>query len=328
MEEFDPERHRTERRQALPIGLAWLTVAPLVVVAGLRIVAHDATLELIVLNAVTPWLYLPAWPALGVALYFRRWTLVATAGVLALLHVLWMDPRSVVAARPPEVAEPAMRFRVMSANLLMVNRDMEGIVAELRASRPDLLLVQELTPEWVERFNETDFRALLPHGSEIPRTDSFGIGIYARSKLVVERFDLYELPALRAEMKVGERTLHVLNVHTLPPRTPRYVPIWNGMMQHIVELARKGPRPLLLGGDLNATTHARWYRELEGASLRGAHEERGRGFATTWPNGRFPFPPIRLDHFLVSPEIAVLDVWEGEGRGSDHRPIVADLVIR
>jgi endonuclease/exonuclease/phosphatase (EEP) superfamily protein YafD len=41
-----------------------------------------------------------------------------------------------------------------------------------------------------------------------------------------------------------------------------------------------------------------------------------------------PFQPIRLDHLLVSREVEMLSVAEGEGRGSDHRPIVAEFALR
>jgi endonuclease/exonuclease/phosphatase (EEP) superfamily protein YafD len=41
----------------------------------------------------------------------------------------------------------------------------------------------------------------------------------------------------------------------------------------------------------------------------------------------FPLPPVRLDHVLLSPELGCTAVREGEGRGSDHRPVIADLVL-
>jgi endonuclease/exonuclease/phosphatase (EEP) superfamily protein YafD len=36
---------------------------------------------------------------------------------------------------------------------------------------------------------------------------------------------------------------------------------------------------------------------------------------------------MRLDHVLVSHGIEVRSIREGLGRGSDHRPIIADLVL-
>jgi endonuclease/exonuclease/phosphatase (EEP) superfamily protein YafD len=215
----------------------------------------------------------------------------------------------------------------MSANLLMVNEDTEGIAGEVLAARPDVLLVQELSPRWLARFEQPDLSAALPYRSAVARTDSFGIGVYSRTPLVTEQLDLSGLPAFRADVKVRDKTLRIFNFHTLPPRTPSYVPTWNAMMARIVTLVGEQHGPLLLGGDLNATPHTAWFRRLLATGLRGAHEERGRALATTWPNGLLPLPPIRLDHLLVSPHIQVLGVIEGEGRGSDHRPVIGDFAL-
>jgi endonuclease/exonuclease/phosphatase (EEP) superfamily protein YafD len=324
--EFDPERHRAERRAALPIVASWLLTLPLLLIAWLRLVAPDATLELIVLNALTPWLYLPVWIGFGAGLYFRQRLLAACAGSVVVLHLLWLDPRGLVAA---DLVAPASspRLRVMSANVLMVNDDTEGIAAEVLQASPDLLLVQELTQDWAERFDAADVRGLFPHRVAVPRDDSFGIGLYARRPVAIRELDLSGLPALRAELRLADRTLTVFNVHTLPPRSAEYVAIWNEMMETIVALIRREPGPVLLAGDLNVTRHHRWYRELVSLGLRDAHERRGRAWVSTWPNGRMPYPSLRLDHFLASAELEALDVREGQGRGSDHRPIIGDFSL-
>lgn len=325
--DFDPERHIVERRWALPVAVCWFVVLPLLVVATLRLVAHDATFELVALNAITPWLYLPAWCALALGLFVRKTRLSMAAGSIVIAHVVWLDPRVLLRAEHPAPASNA-RLRVMSANVLMVNRDTEGISREILEANPDLLLVQELSPTWEARFQRDDFIRLLPNRYAISRTDSFGIGIYSRAPLQVDERDLFGLPALRAEVAIRDRTLTVLAVHTLPPRTRQYAEHWNQMMQTVSDWVRAENGPLLLAGDLNATRDTLWYRRLLALGLRGAHEECGRGFATTWPNGLFPFPPIRLDHFLVSNAVDVLAVREGQGQGSDHRPIVGEFEVR
>ena len=58
-----------------------------------------------------------------------------------------------------------------------------------------------------------------------------------------------------------------------------------------------------------------------------AHDALGRGLATTWPNGLFPVPPLRLDHVLASADVVPVAVREGIGAGSDHRPVVVDVTI-
>jgi endonuclease/exonuclease/phosphatase (EEP) superfamily protein YafD len=37
---------------------------------------------------------------------------------------------------------------------------------------------------------------------------------------------------------------------------------------------------------------------------------------------------LRIDHILVSPEIGVVDAFAGGKEGSEHRPVIADLLLR
>jgi endonuclease/exonuclease/phosphatase (EEP) superfamily protein YafD len=85
---------------------------------------------------------------------------------------------------------------------------------------------------------------------------------------------------------------------------------------------------LVVAGDFNATRHHPSFRRFLSDGMADAHEERGRGWAATWPQNRRPLPPLmRLDHVLVSPDVEVRSIREGLGQGSDHRPIIADLVL-
>ena len=75
-----------------------------------------------------------------------------------------------------------------------------------------------------------------------------------------------------------------------------YFRFWRRCQEVISEL----PRPLVVIGDFNATQFSAAYKQLTSGDLRGAHVDRGRGSAVTWPNGRSMIPPIRIDHALLS----------------------------
>jgi endonuclease/exonuclease/phosphatase (EEP) superfamily protein YafD len=70
------------------------------------------------------------------------------------------------------------------------------------------------------------------------------------------------------------------------------------------------------------------YRQLTADRLRSAHDDRGRGWVSTWPNGQVWLPPVRIDQVFVSPEVECVRIVEGEGRGSDHKPVIVDVRIR
>jgi endonuclease/exonuclease/phosphatase (EEP) superfamily protein YafD len=85
--------------------------------------------------------------------------------------------------------------------------------------------------------------------------------------------------------------------------------------------------PVVVLGDFNTTQHSRVYEQLEADGLRSAHEDRGRGYATTWPNRQQPIPPIRIDQAFLSPEVECVSIEEGDGPGSDHKPLILDIRV-
>ena len=55
------------------------------------------------------------------------------------------------------------------------------------------------------------------------------------------------------------------------------------------------------------------------------------GFGYGYSHGhalRFGFSFLRIDHMLVSKEIGVADAFPGGWQASEHRPVIADLLLR
>ena len=63
---------------------------------------------------------------------------------------------------------------------------------------------------------------------------------------------------------------------------------------------------------------------VKSGKLRNARS--GFGILPTWPTF-MPLVYIPIDHFLVNKEIGVLKVRTGPKVGSDHLPLITDLVI-
>ena len=78
-------------------------------------------------------------------------------------------------------------------------------------------------------------------------------------------------------------------------------------------------------GDLNATPwSAHFKRLLRNAKLRNA--SRGHGIHRTWPVGMW-LMRIPIDHALHSVDVAIADFYVGDEVGSDHLPIVVDVIV-
>ena len=88
-------------------------------------------------------------------------------------------------------------------------------------------------------------------------------------------------------------------------------------------------RPLVLAGDLNAPESSSVIRTLLALGLRDAFSTAGRGYGYSYGQAlKLGFSFLRIDHILVSPEIGVADCFVGNGGASEHRPVIADLLLR
>ena len=155
------------------------------------------------------------------------------------------------------------------------------------------------------------------------------INMFSRIPLIENKDKWFVGSCLQTiEIPVGSKTLRIIGLHAPRPQKlqkDNYDEFWANAVPMI--LSEQGP--LVVVGDFNATQYSAVYKRLTSGGLRSAHQDRGRGYATTWPNGQYWLPSlIRIDQALISPEIECVSITEGEGKGSDHEPLVLDVKIR
>lgn len=217
----------------------------------------------------------------------------------------------------------------MSANLLGNNPRPELLVAELAAEDADVLVLQEVTKRWWSELESGGLFEKYPHRHEEIRPDAFGSAILSRYPL--EELDVWQVnnvPMIRCTVVADGTRLRLYNMHPWPPATTQFAETWNQQHKKLAELLSAETGPTLAIGDFNATQHSVWLKRHTSGRMRSAHVDRGRGLAVSWPNGKRLLPPIRIDHALLSPEIGCLDVREGPGAGSDHKPLIVDLLLK
>jgi endonuclease/exonuclease/phosphatase (EEP) superfamily protein YafD len=313
----------------LPEVLGWVVVAPLAVCAGVQLAQRSEASSLLLLAAgLTPWLWPPALVALAIGLWRGRPLLAvvaaATSGVLLTSAVagLGLPTRS----RP---AGPLPTVRLFTANVHDANPDMGPIAEELAAVAPDLVALQELDPDGAERLARSGVLDRFPYSVTETRWGASGIALWSRFPLVDARVeDVQGRPFIAATAMVGTHRLRLYTVHMVAPLRGDDRVQWQDQLRRVGEEVRAASGPLVVAGDFNATRYHPSFRRLLREGLRDAHEQRGRGWAATWPRGRRLLPPmLRLDHVLVSPGLAVQAIREGVGEGSDHRPVIADLAL-
>lgn len=303
---------------------AWAATVPVAGVAAARVVGFDRHPALSVANAGTHFVYLPAWGALAVGVRQRRPGLVAVAGAVAAAHVAWTAPE--LLGRRRAAGLDGTRFRLVTSNVWAHSPDSTPLGEELAGLAADVLLLQELTMDRLADLKATGLFDRFPYSFVDARPGSFGSGIWSRFPLDDgEGFEAGGPPMSRATLDIGGAKVQVFCVHAKAPMRRRWIRMWK---THLTALegefrAAYESGPVIMAGDYNSTWGHQPFRQLLAAGLRDAHVDVGRALATTWPRPSL----FRIDHVLLSEGVEALAVRAGAGRSSDHRPVVADLLL-
>jgi endonuclease/exonuclease/phosphatase family metal-dependent hydrolase len=323
------ERWHTGSRSAFPVAIGWLVIAPLAVCAAADVaqLQESSTLLLLAIG-LTPFLGVPALVALGIGLQYRHRVLTGVSAATAGVFLLSTLPGLGIPTGARPLTGTQSLLRLFSANVHFANPDIGWIAEEITATTPDVVALQEIDLDGAAGLRKSGALGRFPYAATVLRTGPAAIGLWSRFPLADVRVDdVYGMPFISATMVSGGRRLRVYTVHLIAPLDGDRVR-WRAQLRWLDEELRRQPEPLVVSGDFNATRYHPSFRSLLSDRLGDAHERHGRGWAMTWPGDQWPLPPLmRIDHVLVSPDIGVRSVREGLGQGSDHRPIIADLVL-
>ena len=287
------------------------------------------TLGVLAVGAL-PVLLLPAYALLVLAAPLRDRRLALLSAAVVAGHLLLVLP-SLQPAGVSAQARDAPRLRVVTSNLYVLNETPEEAARAVRALRPDVLVVTELTVEGRAALASQGVLDDLPHEALRWGSGAEAVGLFSRTPLSEVAFTPYGGRVLpRAVVEVGGTRVQVLGEHTQPAFSVFEVQ-WRGSLARLRADVEATPLPVVVAGDLNSTREHRPFRRLLEVGLRDAHEERGRGLARTWPASA---PLVLYDHVLVrdgrgpgAARVEVLAVREADVPGSDHRAVVSELAV-
>jgi endonuclease/exonuclease/phosphatase (EEP) superfamily protein YafD len=242
------------------------------------------------------------------------------------------------APRTPAIerAEPGTALRVMSVNVLVVNSRHDDVIAGIERAAPDIVALQEISRAWhpvIERLT-----ARFPHVAPADwRARSSDNILLSRHPIAESRMAIPPGPArwfahVEATVNVSGAPVRVLAVHPPLPAGALLTDIRQAHLDYYARLAAATELPLLIVGDFNITPYSPRFRAmLREGGLRYVHL--GWAWPRSWPSanrGSYQryvrgFP---IDHVLTSRHFAVAGARAAEDVGSDHYPVVADLVLR
>lgn len=251
-----------------------------------------------------------------------RWSLVAAVCVaLNAFYVLpWFFPS------PVKVA--GTRLKLLQANVEHDNVQYEKLLAYVKEEAPDIASFQEVDEEWAIQLAK--LKEIFPYAKIEVQESGGGIALF--SKIKPETIEKNELglswrAGIEATFKLEKTLLHLLVIHPPTPTEAINFPPRNQQLQAATERLQSWPAPKILMGDLNDTMWSSYHSPmLRQANMVNAR--RGQGIVPSWPAWLMLKPlMIPIDHCLVSPEIVVVSVKAGKNVGSDHLPLVVELIV-
>ena len=319
---------RVTWRQAVQI-LGWLIVAAcgwILVSSQLGITWPFAT---VAGQAFAPIALLVAWPVLIAAAVRRAWVLTTAAALVCLAHVsvvaplVRQDPRPSWAATSPTLT-------IASANVLFENSRPTAGVAALAKVDADVIVLVELTPVWVDEMRLAGLLERYPFHEMTPvKGAATGSGIFSKLPIAAEYADQAQARLVHSvDVVVGNQTVRIVELHPQAPNSGPMLDSWEKQIEGHATIVDKRAGPMVLVGDLNASYLHPPFRQLLSHGLRDAHELAGEGLTFSYPLGSSVPPVTRIDHALITKEIAVLSVTELTIPGSDHRGFITRLAVQ
>ena len=243
---------------------------------------------------------------------------------LALLNLLIVGSSW---ARLAPANETLPSLSLMHLNVNRHNPDLTAALDHINRQQPDILFLQEITPENLIPLTVglAGYELVLAE----PRENTHGSALFLLPAAVagdVSAEIIYlpaapDRPLLQVRLEVAGQRVSLLSFHVIRPRSAWTV---QAQAEEITGAAAwsqaqqaRGDRVVIVG-DFNATP---WSAPLRGLRRDGGLHLAGSrpGRWATWP-GFLPFLPIDLA--LGSEGIRFVGYERGPGVGSDHRPVM------
>ena len=245
-------------------------------------------------------------------------------------------------APQPDVTRASDVFlRVMTYNVKWGREDPQAVVADIQKYNPDLIVmqdsagVQQTAVGTAFATYDVQVDGQYTIASRLPVSSLTGVDIsFPGSDHHCDRFRLL----------VGGTEVTIYTAHLLSPR----VGLSNVRHHHIKPMKENvadrliegqllttnyeedqaaNPAPAVLMGDLNSPPPSMVVRELTSAGLHDAFSAAGSGYGYSYGGLTvIGAPYIRIDHIMVNKYFRVSKCWVGNSIGSDHSPLIADLV--
>lgn len=302
---------------------ALLIASPLLLVAVVRLLALDAFSPLVAWVSFVPYVAVLL-VAGAVGAYFwhaRRAAVVLLVFGLGLAAVV--APRTVAKDDPVPRGTP---LGILTANLLKGHASPHGFSLLVRATDPDVVAMQELTPEmWDSLTRPGGIGDDYPYRFAQPQRKRHGIGVMSRVPLKQLRPDPVTYTDFTwPELQLGDWPVAFRTIHPNPPVAPVQTRGWQRNLGDLPASRRSDGMLRIVAGDFNATLDHRAFRRVLDRGYEDAGRMTGNGLVPTWEGDFFR---LTIDHVIYDSAIAAQSYSVHDLPGSDHNAVFVRLVV-
>lgn len=223
--------------------------------------------------------------------------------------------------------EPGAAFRLIASNVKMGNRRYADFVRTIGREKADFLILMEVDEGWMQGLapllDEFD------HVIALPQPNAYGMALASRHPLsdVSTACLLTEgVPSIVATVELSQaQRFRLYCIHPEPPVPHRGSEGRDGETALVALAAREETLPVLVSGDLNDVAWSGTTRRFRRIS-RLLDPRIGRAVFSTF-DARYPFIRWPLDHLFHSAEFRLKDMRRLDSCGSDHFPVLFDMVL-
>jgi endonuclease/exonuclease/phosphatase (EEP) superfamily protein YafD len=254
----------------------------------------------------------------------RRWRAAVAAGLVVAALAVVLAPRAVGGDAPSPAQGVALRLMTLN---LRYGGATDAAISLVRRERPDVLSLQEVTPEALDQLEAAGIDKWLPYHAARPQPAVAGTALYGKAPLTRARtvnagtrFDM-----VRAETVYRGVKLDLVAAHPSPPVPGPPTEDWRLDTDRLPRPTSGDGTVTILAGDFNATLDHSPLRHLIARGYVDAADAVGKGLTPTWQEGWVL--PVTIDHVLVESGVGVRAVRVYDAAGTDHRALVADLTL-
>ncbi|MGD1715785.1 endonuclease/exonuclease/phosphatase family protein [Dapis sp. BLCC M172] len=285
----------------------------------------------------------------------KRWfciiSSIACLLLMGWLHTQYFSPQTISFSPQTISAVNAQPLKIFSLNNSWHKTEPETLVERIKQEKPNIVFLQEITRNHIRK----SFPKLKAEYPDQTSDDLKGYRAAILSKYPIEFKENLHLAGhsevqQRAIIKINQQLIVVYNIQTISPwiRLRKILPFLTipvyefsertAEIQDLIERLKKESLPIIVAGDFNMSEQSQDYYYLTQV-LTDSWKVSGIGFGLTWPAGwrldflipnstwKLDYPLFRIDYIWYSNHWVSKSAEVLSTTGSDHLPLVAELVL-